>query len=354
MSLMSIRTLSVTVLVLCLNGCGSDDSTIEHADVISVESVFQISQKKSQEGRQFAKSVRLLKRATLTDSSDAGMHGAVYLGVDGFIYTLDVPNSDVRRYNNRLMSVMGYSQGAGRGPGQLLNPIDMSLDDDMNLYIADSYNRKIEQYSPGGEYLYTISLDAQPYRIAISNNVLFMNAFDREYYFKKINLLNSDADGQSEVAGFGRHDPALPLLTPIMAGGELAVSSNKIVHAYNHFPAMVFYDIENSDIAVLPTMDAGNLSMTYEEVLDIDQAQSVRPPAQRFNGDISVHNDTIFVHTWEASTIDNMILDRYDSDGQYLDSIRIPESQAISFSVSGDTIAVTSMQAQTLSLYLMY
>lgn len=44
----------------------------------------------------------------------------------------------------------------GLGPGQLVNPVDVAVDRDGNLYVADAANARIEKLAPDGRHLLTI------------------------------------------------------------------------------------------------------------------------------------------------------------------------------------------------------
>ena len=79
---------------------------------------------------------------------------------DGNLYVLDSGNSRVEQFSpdGKYVSQFGTS---GKGPGQLKKPAAMTLDSDGNVWIADTTNHRIEEFGPEGQYLTSFGTKAE-------------------------------------------------------------------------------------------------------------------------------------------------------------------------------------------------
>ena len=102
----------------------------------------------------------------------------------GFLYVVDTGNCRVQRFapnSTTGLTVAGDSSGTcGSTASRLDQPTGIAIDWNLNLYIADSLNRRIVQYSPtasSGGVSITGRLTGKPYGVALKNR-----SSDRLYF----------------------------------------------------------------------------------------------------------------------------------------------------------------------------
>lgn len=144
---------------------------------------------------------------------------AVVVAPDGSLWVADTGNRRVLHLNadGQIIGLIGSGSatGSGRGPGQLNEPVGLSVDTQGNLWVADTWNRRIQQFDATGRYLTEVTvpgwdntgLTNKPYVIALSDGGALASEPDRH------RLLRFDAGGQlvavinhqgNDAAGFVR------------------------------------------------------------------------------------------------------------------------------------------------------
>lgn len=96
-------------------------------------------------------------------------------------------------------NIIGF--GKGRGPGELIQPIDLTCDTE-NIYILDSGKNTIEIYTIDGSFIRSVKInEGNPYRIIINdskNEIICRTEGDLVKYFRVYNF-NGDLIGKFGV-----------------------------------------------------------------------------------------------------------------------------------------------------------
>jgi hypothetical protein len=63
----------------------------------------------------------------------------------GQIYTVEYSNHRVQKWSHdgKFLDLWG---GPGRAPGQLANPWGVAVDQDLNVYVADTQNHRVQKF----------------------------------------------------------------------------------------------------------------------------------------------------------------------------------------------------------------
>lgn len=79
--------------------------------------------------------------------------------------------------SNKITQIYGY--GAGRGPGELINPTDFDISEDGKVWISDEPQSKISIFEPNGELYNDWVIEFTPYKMAgIENDMAIYGSFD--------------------------------------------------------------------------------------------------------------------------------------------------------------------------------
>lgn len=336
-------------------GCADTETGPRVIDIydssLSFDSVAHVSAHPVSGERRFVDAPRLVDEFTINDSSGIGMVSIILTVGSERLIISDPTQATVLLVDREMNIIADYSGGAGRGPGELLNPTSVALDDDMNVYIADSYNRKVEVYDIDGTYVRSLALDYQPYRIAISGDLLAVSVFSPEYVFRTysvVSVLNeTDPDYELHVRPELKNSRVLPLLV----GGEISISNGVIYHGLNFFPVMVAYDRERPGLRLFKLQDVHDTLETLLETVTSAANEFSRAPSERFVASMTVFKDTLYIHSWDASSEDNMVIDRYHINGDYIDSIAVDVDRATGFGIQNDELVIVADQGQKIVRY---
>ena len=66
----------------------------------------------------------------------------IKMGTDSLVYILDQGNRRIMVLDQNLKFVRQIGR-VGQGPGEMIEPTDLDLDDDNNIYVADPINSRI-------------------------------------------------------------------------------------------------------------------------------------------------------------------------------------------------------------------
>ena len=124
----------------------------------------------------------------------------VFIDRNGFIYVTSAGQNHIRKYDRRGTKVDKWGSGDSL-PGWFQNPLGIVTDEDGNIHIADSYNSRIQKFTPQGEYISEIILDYskhdQPDSVTIGQN--------GDYYLATCCLVHRyDSEGQL-IGKWGNH-----------------------------------------------------------------------------------------------------------------------------------------------------
>jgi sugar lactone lactonase YvrE/PKD repeat protein len=81
-----------------------------------------------------------------------------------YIYVADSGNDRVQIFNRTTLAyVATVGSGSGSGDYQFRTPTDVAVDTAGNLYVADVYNNRVQQYNSGWQYVRTYGTTGFPY-----------------------------------------------------------------------------------------------------------------------------------------------------------------------------------------------
>jgi hypothetical protein len=69
--------------------------------------------------------------------------GHLYV-TDGWFHTLQIFGHDPRVKDPKALTVLMFLGGGGRGPGQFLDPGEIYINQEDQLFVADQLNRRIQ------------------------------------------------------------------------------------------------------------------------------------------------------------------------------------------------------------------
>ena len=76
----------------------------------------------------------------------------VAVDTDGFVYVLDIGNSQVMKFTSQGQFVTHWG-GQGLELGQLGGPGSIAVADDASVYVADSFNHRVQKFTSDGAFL---------------------------------------------------------------------------------------------------------------------------------------------------------------------------------------------------------
>lgn len=100
-----------------------------------------------------------------------------------------------------LISTFG---SVGTGNFQFSNPFGLCLDHDLNLYVCDTENSRIQKYNKHQEFLMTLELKARPLGVAISKtgNIIVTSSYCTVYSPSGKLLLKFGTKGRDDLRKF--------------------------------------------------------------------------------------------------------------------------------------------------------
>lgn len=131
------------------------------------------------------------------------------LGLDGIgnVYVADTFNNRVQLFSpsGAVLRVLG---SAGAGPGQLSSPTDVAVSPTGDAYVADYGNLRISVWDAGGAFIRSFPTRWHPGSIAIDNQGQFIYVLFTDGYMQKLTVSGDTlatwlATGSSGMQGFG-------------------------------------------------------------------------------------------------------------------------------------------------------
>jgi len=167
----------------------------------------------------------------------------------GNIFVLDSINSRIQQYSSDGTYVRTIGKGKGAGPGEFLRPRSISLDGHGNIYVADMNSLRITKFDPKGGVVATIKTIIQPIEMAIGDDsdVFVTGAFDVGNY--KI-YKYSGSDGKLEKTfckEINKKSEAL-LIANIGGTGRLYISKEGYIYFSFFYPYLIQKYNQNGDL----------------------------------------------------------------------------------------------------------
>jgi len=245
--------------------------------------------------------------------------GVVECDKFGDIYVLDYGDVSVKKFSASGKFIIKFGIGRGQGPGELLNPTDIKIDDRLNLWICDAGNVKVSVFDNRGKLYKEFKLSAVPLRVSPLQDGGFIVQEMME--FKRY-----DANGRG-VFGF-KDDFIFKRFDNPLYWSSFLISDSAFLYC-------VLYDL-----GYLICINLGDGSVKYRvKVMDAPPPPEI--VVREFRGakvaklvrksnsltvGFNVLDDMIFLHTVEVDKKDDFtVIDVYSSvDGRYLYSFKIP------------------------------
>ena len=157
-------------------------------------------------------------------------NGPYYVETDASdnLYVVDRGNHRVQKFTaeGESLGIWGAAGGDGSpgdGPGEFNWPHEIAIDDDGRVYVADTYNQRVQVFTSDGEYLYslgdqatfsspkTVAVDAE-FNVYVSDNLLLLGTYvtrwtaNLSYRDTRPVSITFPGDFPQTLTGFGVYD----------------------------------------------------------------------------------------------------------------------------------------------------
>lgn len=236
---------------------------------------------------------------------------------EGNLFILDSGNNRIQKFDQNGNFLMSIGR-EGQGPGEFLNPYDIVLDQEGNLYVADYGNTRVQCFDNNGQYMYSFEVNRGFIRIVVdSKGYIYLPYYTDKFLVHKFSrdgsLLNSFVE--TEIASM-KGDPRLQ-----EAYNRVFISVDEEDNIY------VAYRFQNK---IQKYNSQGKLLLEFSRDLPfkptpIHMFQDVRG-GTGVTGDViydAIHigpDNLIYVLLGKYYPEKGRIIDRYNSNGEYLDS----------------------------------
>jgi hypothetical protein len=158
-----------------------------------------------------------------SDNYFFGLISDIKLDKFGNIYILDDKNFRAQKFSKDGKFLLNYGR-KGAGPGELLGPKLIFVDDDCNLYITDRIMRGINIYAPDGKFIKLIKLSFTPYDIVVSkkNGIFLTSLID----FGKYKIYNINISNGKIINKFGNAKKTSTKVAKYGGGGALSLGKD--------------------------------------------------------------------------------------------------------------------------------
>jgi len=302
-----VKQIPILILVL-MAGCGSQPESRQDYN-LAVPLLLQKETERTFRDVDFERVARL-------EPPDSLLYpGGTQLLAEG-VFLLEYTNKTVWRYDFDGRLVTTYGHGSGVGPGEMQNPIGLSVVEDTVL-ILDSTSRKVHRFTLDGMFLRSDQLPVQGIRIATSAGTTLIHTFDSEEPFILYPVRESRPIGPF-FDGLGR-------LEGMKISGWLAADHGRFVYVHNWLP---FFGVLTAD---------NHFDLFDYARATIDESTFIEPSLpeaqngfRRFPPALNVHpsvtGDFLYMHSRIEDTDSSRVVDVYDLEamGVYAYSFRIP------------------------------
>jgi len=240
----------------------------------------------------------------------------------GSAYVVDYGDIKVKKFASDGRFIMEFGKGKGQGPGELLNPTDIAIDDSLSLWVCDAYNSNITIFDRGGGVKKILKLNVPALRISLLKDGKFIVLKFTDFEIYDINgrsllkftdeLIQRRFNNPLFWNAFIENDGKFLYFILDQLGYIICVDlkDGKVKYRVKTIddlapPKLIFIDVNGAKVTKLKR--EGNLQFL---ILNINLVDSL-----------------IFNHVYASGKKDELtIVDAYSkSDGSYLYSFKIPE-----------------------------
>lgn len=247
----------------------------------------------------------------------------------GNVYILDFSAPNIVKLSKNGDLILRFGKGKGKGPGELINPTDFSIDNAGNLWVIDPANGRISVFNNEGSVLNNFSLTKNSYRITVLDNFHYVlipmnntRLFLLFYNGKEINSFGEIISNQLRYS---------IMLSGIMASDN----NNNIYFALDRSSLLLSYDSKGNFRFGVKTIE------NFEPLPKLETfGNNVRRLPSTFTSlSLSIKDNKIYILSRAGfENVEKTSIDIYKSEnGLYLNSFIIPK-KINSCDISGNNI----------------
>lgn len=293
-------------------------SVFESARTIQVEPRYDV-QAQPVEERQWAE-VELTKVFSVSKGTDYFLYSAEEARRDSArrLYVLDRQDRRVKVFDAEGNYIRAIGNGRGAGPAEFQWPIDFAVAPDGEVWIIDSYRRKLSRFSPDGSLLEAFPLDgtSAPKSVALTDSG---NAIVLAHGFNNAVFRKWTPDG-TMLQQFGtlirNQDRASMALDGLVRSGP-----GGFVFAPNRASHLLRFSADSTLQYAVETMD----EIPYPDLISKGRSHKLDPVRRISTFSVAVVNGNIYYYSDPASASSKWVIDvfRY-ADGRYKYSFNLP------------------------------
>ena len=237
------------------------------------------------------------------------------VGPGGDVFVLDVGDYSVKRVSGGKVAAR-YGAGKGNGPGEMLGPMDLAIDAEGGVWVADPVNGAVIAFDAAGGLRTTVRQEIPPARVLVgSGDQMLIASPDGHRGMFRL----TDA---GETQRFGRliSEPR----HAIAFDGWLAGGDGSFVYGPIYIGMLFHYDFTGRLLWVAETLDP----VAPPKVVFRDDGLIVRDPqAKPVTYSLAVSAERIYTlsQVTDGGLRPQSVADVYDrKTGQYLHSFKLP------------------------------
>lgn len=303
------------ILLIALAACSNSEQRDENLALSEIEGFpfpIHLQESTAREWRE----VGLEAIAVIGASEEQMLYQAASIAGtrDGDSYILDYNDMMVKHFDAAGNLVQTYGNGRGEGPGELANPMPISIEAERNVVVPDAVRHSVIRFRPGGELLETARLDFQPFRMALTEA--------GRYYFMLIasrgdeHMFGTTQGLDQPLHTFGTSD-----LEPLGLGGQIKTVDDDLVFSPTYFGFIARFSPSGDLVYARETLD--QVEPPTFETTDVMKRFKSRTPAKYilayFDGHLYMESRVL------SAERESTVMDVFDADdGSYSYSFEVP------------------------------
>ncbi len=309
----------IGLLLLFMAACGAPPESREDYS-LAVPLLMQTAEERT------FKDVEFERIAPLLPPDSLHWPGGVHLLEEG-VFVVEYSDMHVWRYDFDGSLLTTYGNGKGDGPGEMRNPLRISIVGD-TLLILDAYALGVHRFLLDGTYVATDAIPRQGLAMASTQATSLILTATPNVIFRRYPLV----EGDSTKAVFKEQS----MMDAVISLGFLASDEKRFAYANRMLPFFAVLSARGDIEYARATID--DASFRFPDVPAPEDGVMRPPPA--LNREISIVHDRLYLHNVPLRTDSSRVVDVYDleSEGAYLHSFRIPFA-ATSMSFREDMMA---------------